>query len=70
MFNMTDYQVNANQNCNEVSPHTSQKGHHPKKLQTRNAGESVVKGNPLANCWCECKLKQSLGEQYGGPLKK
>ena len=28
MFN-TNYQKNTNQNYNEVSPHTSQKGHHP-----------------------------------------
>ena len=32
MFNMTDYQVHANQNCNEVSPHTSQNGHYQKSL--------------------------------------
>ena len=27
MFNVTNYQRNANQNYNEVSPHTSVKGH-------------------------------------------
>ena len=28
MLNITDYQGNANQNYNEVLPHTSQTGHH------------------------------------------
>ena len=28
MINITNHQRNANQNCNEVSPHTSQNGHH------------------------------------------
>ena len=27
MLNITNYQRNANQNYNEVSPHTSQSGH-------------------------------------------
>ena len=28
MLNITNYQRNANQNHNEVSPHTGQNGHH------------------------------------------
>ena len=46
MLNVTNYQRNANQNCNEVSPHTSQNGRHQKNLQTINAGELVEKGEP------------------------
>ena len=42
-LNITDYQGNANQNYNEVSPHTGQNGHHKKNLQTINAGEEVEK---------------------------
>ena len=30
MFNIVNYQRNANQNYNEVSPHTGQNGHHQK----------------------------------------
>ena len=30
MLNITNYQRNANQNYNEVSPHTSQNGYHQK----------------------------------------
>ena len=43
MLNITNYQRNANQNFNEVSPHTGQNGHHQKNLQTINAGEDVEK---------------------------
>ena len=38
---------NANQNYNEVSPHTGQNGHYQKNLETIIAGKGVVKGNPL-----------------------
>jgi len=30
MLNITKYKRNANQNYNEVPPHTSQNGHHEK----------------------------------------
>ena len=43
MLNITHYQRNANQNHNEVSPHTSQNGPHQKNLLTVNAGEDVEK---------------------------
>ena len=43
MLNISNYQRNANQNYNEVSPHTSQNGHHQKSLQTINAREGVEK---------------------------
>ena len=43
MLNIAHYWRNANQNYNEVSPHTNQNGHHQKNLQTINAGEDVKK---------------------------
>ena len=43
MLNITNYQRNANQNYNKVSPQTSQYGHHQKNLQIINAGEDVEK---------------------------
>ena len=46
MLNITHYQRNVNQNYSEVSPHTSQNGHHQKKLQTINAGKDVEKREP------------------------
>ena len=30
MFNVANYQRNANQNYNEILPHTGQNGHHQK----------------------------------------
>ena len=47
MLNIVHYQKNAHQNYNEASPHTGEKGHHQKNLQTINAGEDVEKGNSL-----------------------
>ena len=46
MLNITNYYRNANQNYNEVSPHTGQNGHHQKNLQTINAEEGVEKRDP------------------------
>ena len=43
MLSITNYQRNANQNYNEVSPNTEQNGHHQKNLQTINTGEGVKK---------------------------
>ena len=43
MLNTAHYWRNANQNYNEISPHTGQNGHHEKSLQTINAIESVEK---------------------------
>ena len=41
MINIAHYQRNANQNYNEVSPHTGQNGHNQKKPTNINAGEDV-----------------------------
>ena len=43
MLNITNQKRNANQNYNEVSPHTGQNGHQQKNLQIINAGEGVEK---------------------------
>ena len=42
----TNYQRNANQNYNEVSPHTGRNAHHQKNLQTIKAGEGAEKREP------------------------
>ena len=43
MLNITNYQVNANQNHNEIPFHTCQKGYYQKeKIST---GKDVAKGN-------------------------
>ena len=46
MSNVTNYQINANQNYNEVSPHTIENGQHQKNLQTVNVKEGVEQREP------------------------
>ena len=44
MFNITNYQRNANQNFNEISPHTDQNGYHKKSTNKcwRGYGEKRI----------------------------
>ena len=69
MLNITNYERNANQNYNEVSPHTGQKGHHQKNLQTINAGEGVKKREPSFTVGGNANWYSHYAEQYGGSLK-
>ena len=69
MVNMTNHQRNANQNYNEVSPHTSQNGHHQKNLQTINAGEGVEKREPSCTVGGNVNWYSHYREQYRGSLK-
>ena len=48
MDNITSYEGNADQNYNEVPPHTSQNGHHHNHLICKQVRESVWrKDNPF-----------------------
>ena len=44
MLKITDYQRNAKQNYNEISPHPTQNGHKKKNPQITSAGEGREKG--------------------------
>ena len=46
MLNISTYQRHANQNCSEVSPHTSQDGHHQKIYRQQILEKMWRKGNP------------------------
>ena len=72
MFNIANYQKNANQSYNEISPHTSQNGHNnnkKKNLQTTNAGEDVEKRQPFNAVGGNVSWYSHYGEQYGCSLK-
>ena len=60
MLNITNCQRNANQNYNEIPPHTSQNAHHKKSLQ---------KGTRL-HSWWDSKLMQPLWRAVWRFLKK
>ena len=46
MLNITNYQGNANQNYNEITPHTSKNVYYEKRHEITNLGEDMNKGNP------------------------
>ena len=48
-----------NQNYNEISPHTSQNGHH-KKVYNKKCFRGCGQKGALLHCWWECKLIQPL----------
>ena len=67
MFNIVNYQRNANQNYSEVPTHIGQNGHYPKnhKCWRRRAEKGT-----LLHWWWECKLVQPSQKTVWGFLKK
>ena len=59
MLNVTDYQRNANQNYNEVSPHAGQNRHHQKSTNNKCWKECGEMGTLLPSWW-QCKSVQPL----------
>ena len=69
MLSIASYQRDANQNHNELPPHTSQNDHINKATDNkywRGCGEKRT----LVHCWWECRLVQPLWKTVGNFLRK
>ena len=70
MFNVTNYQRNTNQNCNEVSTHTSQNTAAIKKSTNNKCWRECGEKGPLLQRWWAWILVQSLWRTVWKFLKK
>ena len=70
MCNITNYQRNANQISDKVSPHTSQNDHHQKNLQIVNVGEDVKRKEPSYTVGGDVNYVQPLRRTVWRFLKK
>ena len=62
MLKMTNYQGNANQNHDELSPYTCQNDFSSKKQEIVSVDEDVEKREHLYTVEWECKLVQPLSK--------
>ena len=70
MPNVTNHQDNANQNHNEISPHTCQNDYQSKSLQITNVGKDVEKREPSNIVGGNINWYSHCEKQYGGFSKK
>ena len=59
MFNITNPQRNANQNHNELPPHTCQNGYY-QNTTNNTCWQRCGKKGTFVHCWWKCQLVQSL----------
>ena len=69
MLNIAHYWSNANQNYNEISPHTGQNGHYQKSTNNKCWRGCEGNGN-LLHCWWEYKLIPPLWKTIWRLLEK
>ena len=69
MLNIVYHQRNANQNHNEISPHTCQ-NHYQKRSPRTHIGEYTEKREPMYTVGGNVNWYSYCGKQYGGPSKK
>ena len=71
MLHVVNYCRSANQNYNEVSPHSGQNAHHQKVYKQQvPEGSGEKKNKTFLHCWWECKLVQPLWRTVWRFLKK
>ena len=68
MLNIVNHPRNANQNDNEISPHTCQNGYYQKSQQITSVGEDVEKRAPWYTIggnvnWCSHYGKQCVSSK-------
>ena len=68
-FSIASYWRNANQNYNDISPHTGRNGYHQKNPQTTNAGEVSERRELTWTVGGNIFWYTQYGEQYGGSLE-
>ena len=69
VLNIANYQRNATQNHNEISPHTFQNGYHEKKAQITNVGKNMKKRELSYTVGWNVNLCSHCGKQYGSSSK-
>ena len=69
MLNITNHQGNANQNHDEISPHTCRNGYHQKDKKEQVLVRMWRKGNPCTLLW-GCKLGRPRWKTVETFLKK
>ena len=69
MLIIANYQRNANQYYNEVSPHTNQNSYH-QEIYRQQMMETVQKKETFLHCWWECKLVQPLWKRVWRCFRK
>ena len=69
MFNFTNYQRKANQDYKELSPYTSQNGHHQNEPTNSTCWRRVERREPSCTTGGNVNWYSHCGEQHGGSLK-
>ena len=69
MLKISNHQRNANQNRDEISPHSCQMAIN-KKTANKNCWQRCGEKGTLVHCWWECKLVQLLWKAIWRFFKK